>query len=207
MRCCYLHGDKSGKMSVNMLVPRLIRTTLAVLIAPALLAVALQAQDSTERHGRKYKPPPETSHIEVLVKKKFNGKPVMNAAVVFNPSTKDGKDLGSLEVKTDSEGKATIDIIPTGSVVRVQVIATGFATFAEDYEVNDPSRHIDVALLRPQEQVSSYQDNSGKESSRKSGVQEPIRPTTPSSNAKPNAKPDAKPSTGNAPDPNAPKPQ
>lgn len=190
-------------MSVNMPVPRFIRTTLAVLVAPALLMANLQAQDSTQRHGRKYKPPPETSHIEVLVTKKFNGKPIMNAAVVFNPSTKDGKDLGSLEVKTDPEGKATIDIIPTGSIVRVQVIAPGFATFAEDYEVNESNRQIGVALLRPQEQMSSYEDNSGKDSSRKSGVQEPVRPTTPSSNAKP----DAKPSTGTTPAQNAPKPQ
>lgn len=190
-------------MSINMLVPRFIRTTLAVLVAPALLVASLQAQDSTQRHGRKYKPPPETSHIEVLVKKKFNGKPVMNAAVVFNPSTRDGKDLGSLEVKTDPEGKATIDIIPTGSIVRVQVIANGFATFAEDFEVNESSRQIEVALLRPQEQMSSYEDNSGKDSSRKSGVQEPARPTTPSSNTKP----DAKPSTGTPPAQTAPKPQ
>jgi hypothetical protein len=194
---------KSGKMSINMQVPRFIRTTLAVLIAPALLVASLQAQDSTQRHGRKYKPPPETSHIEVLVTKKFNGKPIMNAAVVFNPSTKDGKDLGSLEVKTDPEGKATIDIIPTGSIVRVQVIANGFATFAEDYEVTESSRQIEVALLRPQEQMSSYEDNSGKDSSRKSGVQEPARATTPSSSAKPATKP----STGTPPAQTAPKPQ
>jgi len=190
-------------MNINMQASRIIRTTLAVLVAlPVLLVASLLAQE-TSRHGRKYKPPPETSHIEVLVTKKFNGKPIMNAAVVFNPSTKDGKDLGSLEVKTDPEGKATIDIIPTGSVVRVQVIASGFATFAEDFEVNESTRQIEVALLRPQEQMSSYQDNSGKDSSRKAGVQEPVRPTTPSSNTKP----DAKPSTSTAPAQTAPKPQ
>ena len=79
--------------------------------------------------------------------KKFNGKPIMNAAVIFNPSTKDGKDLGSLEVKTDPEGKATIDVIPTGSIVRVQVIANGFATFADDYVITESSREIAVAMI------------------------------------------------------------
>ena len=162
----------------------------------------LGQNDSTTHHGRKYKPPPDTSHIEVQVTKKFNGKPIMNAAVVFNPSTKDGKDLGSLEVKTDPEGKATVDIIPTGSMVRVQVIANGFATFAEDYEINESSKEIAVALLRPQEQVSSYEDNSGKAATRKAGVQEPNHPTTPPPAAKPADKPSS--STTTPPAQNAP---
>jgi hypothetical protein len=139
---------------------------------------ATLAQDAPVKHGRKYKTPPATSHIEVTVVKKFNGKPIVNAAVIFN-STLDGKDEGNLEVKTDPDGKAIIDVIPTGSSVRVQVIATGFATFADDYIVTEPSRQISVAMIRPQEQVSSYQDNTGKAADRKPGVQEPIRPTTP----------------------------
>ena len=95
----------------------------------------------TNKRLRKYKAPPETSHIEVLVTRKSNGKPIANAAVIFHP-IKNGKDEGNLEVKTDPEGKAIIDVIPTGSTVRVQVIANGFATFAEDYEVTEPSREI-----------------------------------------------------------------
>jgi hypothetical protein len=152
---------------------------LAVLIGFTLvLCLPSHAQDDAAKRGRKYKAPPPTSHIEVVVRKKFNGKPIMNAAVVFN-SSMDGKDEGNLEVKTDPDGKATIDVIPTGSTVRVQVIATGFATFAEEYVVDGPTKAIDVAMLRPQEQLSSYQDNQGKAASRKPGVQEPIRPTTP----------------------------
>ena len=136
-------------------------------------------QDQTpSRRGRKYKAPPETSHIVVQVTKKSNGKPISNAAVVFNP-TKDGKDIGSLEVKTDPEGKAIIDVIPTGSNVRVQIIANGFATFAEDYVINESSREIAVAMLRPQEQISAYEDNQGKSSARKAGVQEPPKPAKP----------------------------
>jgi hypothetical protein len=136
------------------------------------------AQDAPAKRGRKYKAPPATSHIEVTVVKKFNGKPISNAAVVFSSSL-DGKDEGNLEVKTDPDGKAAIDVIPTGSTVRVQVIATGFATFADEYLVSEPSRQIAVSMIRPQEQVSSYQDNQGKAATRKPGVQEPVRPTTP----------------------------
>lgn len=143
------------------------------------------------KHGRKYKPPPETSKVTVQVTKKFNGKPIMNAAVIFNPFDKDGRDIGNLEMKTDPEGKATIDIIPTGSLVRVQVIANGFATFAQDYQIDQSSHDIDVAMVRPQEQVSSYVDNSGKTSSRKAGVQEPVRTKPGDKTTQPPAKPDA----------------
>ena len=152
-----------------------------VFLGSLSLAVPRQAfgqDDSKTYRGRKYKAPPETSRIEVVVTRKSNGKPIANAAVVFNP-IKDGKDIGNLEVKTDPDGKATIDVIPTGSTVRVQVIANGYATFAEDYQVNEPSRAIAIPMLRPQEQISAYEDNHGKAATRKPGVQEPIKPTTP----------------------------
>jgi hypothetical protein len=158
------------------------------------------AQDAPEKHGRKYKAPPATSHIEVTVLKKFNGKPISNAAVIFD-ATMDGKDQGNLEVKTDPEGKATIDVIPTGSTVRVQVIATGFATYAEEYQVSEPTRAITVSMVHPQEQLSSYQDNQGKSATRKPGVQEPVRPTKPA--AKP-ATPAPSPQTTPQRPPNAP---
>jgi hypothetical protein len=156
---------------------------------------ALLGQDSTDaKRGRKYKAPPATSHIEVTVLKKFNGKPIPNAAVIFN-STLDGKDEGNLEVKTDPDGKAAIDVIPTGSTVRVQVIATGFATFADEYLVAEPSRQIAVSMIRPQQQVSSYVDNTGKAADRKPGIQEPVRPTTPAAKPAPTPPPVIPPDT------------
>jgi hypothetical protein len=159
---------------------RAVSSQLALVLCIALVSCwsAFGQDDTTARRGRKYKAPPVTSHIEVQVVKKFNGKPISNAAVVFN-SFLDGKEEGNLEVKTDPEGKAIIDVIPTGSTVRVQVIATGFATYAQEYVVSEPSRQISVAMLRPQEQISSYENNEGKAAVRKPGVQEPIRPTMP----------------------------
>ena len=150
----------------------------------ALPHAAFGQDDPSTRRGRKYKAPPVMSHIEVVVTKRFNGKPVVNAGVVFNP-TKDGKDLGSLEVKTDPEGKAIIDIIPVGSLVRVQIIADGLATFAQDYAITEPSRSIEAKMLRPQEQISTYSDNEGKASERKAGVQEPNKPTPPPASSTP----------------------
>ena len=110
-----------------------------------MLAVAVPAGAQSEVHGRKYKPMPPTSHIVVTVEKGFNGKPLMNAAVVFH-AVRNGLNDGNLEVKTDPEGKATIDVIEIGSQVTVQVIANGFATYAGDMNVDGPSKELLVKL-------------------------------------------------------------
>ncbi len=183
-------------MRSRSLFPR--HVVIGLLIAASL---HLGAQDETSRrHGRKYKAPPPTSHIEVYVTKKATGKPVSNAAVIFR-ALRDGKDDGNLEVKTDPEGKATIDVISSGSQVQVQVIANGLATYADSYQVDEPSREIHIALVKPQEQVSAYEDNSGKESSRKRGVQEPkpvVKPA-PQQSPKPPAPDSPAPSSDAAP--------
>jgi hypothetical protein len=161
---------------------RLYRSLFALALFVSLglaFPAHLRAQDDDnpkpEKHGRKYKAPPDTSHIEVTVVKGFNRKPIDGAHVVFHP-VKDGVDEGNLEVKTHQDGKVSLDVIPTGSAVRIQVIADGFATYAEDYVVNEPSREITIAMERPKAQISTYVDNQGKESQMTPGVQEPIRP-------------------------------
>jgi hypothetical protein len=150
-----------------------------------------------EERGRKYKAPPETAHFVVEVTKASNGKPIVNASVVFHP-IKDGKDEGNLEIKSDPDGKATIDVIPIGSQVTVQVFADGFATFAQDYTLTDAEKDIHVKLQRPRAQVSSYVDNAGKPTQIQPGVQEPHRPA-PQSSANPapqaSANSSAQPST------------
>ena len=136
-------------------------------------AVALPGQ--VERHGRKYKAPPETAHLEVLVVKDSNGKIIENAAVILHP-TKDGVDEGNLEIKSGTDGKAFIDLLPIGSKVGVQVIANGYSTYAGELDLDSASKHMTVRMKRPQAQVSTYEDNSGKDATRKAGVQEPVRP-------------------------------
>ena len=172
---------------------------VALLVTFAPLCARAQDDSTTpEQHGRKYKAPPVTSRIEVTVLKGFNKKPIMNAAVVFH-STKDGRDEGNMEMKTDPDGKAVIDVIPTGSKVTIQVIADGFATFAQDYQVNEASRQIVISMLRPRAQISAYIDNSGKPAELKPGVQDPIRPTKPSTPSTPSAPTSAAPSASATP--------
>jgi hypothetical protein len=133
------------------------------------------ASGAQEDHGRKYKPLPPLSHIVVTVIKGFDGKPMSHAAVVFH-ATMNGRDDGNLEVKTDPEGKATIDVIEVGSDVSVQVIAKGFATYEQEIPKVGAEKIFEVKLIRPREQVSQYEDNSGKPAEVKPGIQEPPHP-------------------------------
>jgi hypothetical protein len=183
------HGARAWHYNTGMRFRLLFATCLLFAFASSTaLSVSLRAQDDDngkpEQHGRKYKAPPDTSHIEVTVIKGFNKKPIDGAHVVFSPS-KNGVDEGSLELKTHPDGKAIIDVIPTGSKVRIQVIADGFATYAEDYVVNEPSRAITIAMIRPRAQISTYLDNEGKPSQMQPGVQEPIRPKPSASGSSP----------------------
>ena len=133
------------------------RAIFAVCLFAVSLSAMLFAQDETKR-GRKYTPPPPTSKITVTVIKATSGKPVENAAVIFHPM-KNGKDEGNLELKTNEEGKAIIDVIPIGDTVRLQVIASGFQTFGDDYEITTDSKEITVKMKHPDRQYSIYEKN------------------------------------------------
>ncbi len=113
-----------------------------------------------QHNGRKYTPPPATATIKVTVLRSTNGKPIPNAAVVFHPMEGD-RDEGALELKSDEDGKVTIDVIPIGDTIRLQVIADGWQTYGEDYKVETDSKEIMVKMKRPGAQYSFYGDGHG----------------------------------------------
>jgi hypothetical protein len=162
----------------------------------AIAAAAAQvAGAQSEQHGRKWQPLPPTAHIVVTVVKGFNGKPLPNAAVVFH-AVRDGRNDGNLEVKTDPDGKATIDVIEQGSQVTVQVIANGFATSATELYVDGPTKELEIKLQRPRAQISNYTDQSDKPAQVKPGIQEPAH-TNPAATSTPTSTMTATP--GNSP--------
>ena len=59
------------------------------------------------------------------------------------------------ELKTDSEGKTHFDGVPYGTL-RVQVIAHGFQTYGEDFDIGQPTREIVIKLNPPRRQYSIY---------------------------------------------------
>jgi len=101
--------------------------------------------------------PVATLHFSVL--KADNGKPVRNAPVVMHYVTEKGKqERGGLELKTDADGNASYEGVPYGKL-RVQVLARGFQTFGEDYDINQPTMQITIRLNRPSGQYSIYEDH------------------------------------------------
>jgi hypothetical protein len=99
-----------------------------------------------------------TSWVNFLVVKDDNGKPVRNAAVIMHPVNPHGKQgKGGMELKTDSDGKADFDGIPYG-MLRVQVLAQGFQTYGEDFDVEKAKTEFTIKLKRPQGQYSIYDD-------------------------------------------------
>ncbi|HYG98069.1 MAG TPA: carboxypeptidase-like regulatory domain-containing protein [Terriglobales bacterium] len=96
------------------------------------------------------------SELKFLIVKDHNGKPVRNASVILHPVNEDGKqEKGGMQLKTDPEGKTAFNGIPYGKL-RVQVIARGFQTYGEDYDINKPQQEIVIKLKLPQEQYSIY---------------------------------------------------
>ena len=97
--------------------------------------------------------------LRFLVVRDYNGKPVRNAGVVMHPVQTNGKQSrGGLELKTDAEGKASFDGVPYGKL-RVQVLAQGFQTYGEDFDIDKPDMEITVKLKRPQGQYSIYDEH------------------------------------------------
>jgi len=97
--------------------------------------------------------------LNFVVIRDYSGKPIRNASVVMHPVEKNGKQSrGGLQIKTDADGKASFDGVPFGKL-RVQVLATGFQTFGNDYAIDKPSMEITVRMKRPVGQYSIYEDH------------------------------------------------
>ena len=107
----------------------------------------------------KKKPEEPLATLTFVVLKDENGKPVRNAAVVMHPVDDEGKqERGGIELKTDPEGKTSYDGVPYGKL-RVQVLAPGFQTYGEDFDIGQPSVDITIKLKRPTKQYSIYEDH------------------------------------------------
>ena len=128
---------------------RFIGGAAVLLLAVASVAVAQKDKDDVG----------PTCWIYFTVVKDDNGKPIRNAAVVMHSVNAAGKqERGGMELKTNPDGKADFDGIPYG-MLRVQVLAPGFQTYGEDFDIEKDKAEITVKLKRPQGQYSVYDDH------------------------------------------------
>jgi len=127
-----------------------------IAIAGVTVAVLAMAGLATAQRDADDEP---TAVMGFLVLREYNGKPVRNAAVIMHAvNTKGKQERGDLELKTDQEGKASFDGIPYGKL-RVQVLAPGFQTYGEDFDINQHKVDITIKLKRPQGQFSVYEEH------------------------------------------------
>lgn len=155
----------------------LTRRLLSCGLAAASLLLLPSAGAQQEKHGRGYKAPPATATVLVTVEKASNEKPLSNASVIFR-AVRNDETTANLEMKTDPDGHASLDLLEVGSHVTVQVIAGGFATFASDFDLTNDGKQITVKLQRPRAQVSMYGENGDAPAEAKPGIQEKPKPAT-----------------------------
>jgi hypothetical protein len=106
-------------------------------------------------------PAAEMTTLTVEVKTP-SGNPVDRASVIVKfvkgrDKMKLGKKiLKTWETRTNQEGLAKIPPIPQGSI-QVQVIAKGYQTFGQIFEIDEEQKTVEVKLNPPQDQYSSHQ--------------------------------------------------
>jgi hypothetical protein len=104
-------------------------------------------------------PPMTTLRIEV---KNRNGKPVERASVVVRfiegrSLIKLGKKIRTnWELRTNQEGVVKIPPVPQGKIL-LQVIAKGYQTFGQTFDIQEEEKTLEVALNPPQPQYSAHQ--------------------------------------------------
>jgi hypothetical protein len=97
--------------------------------------------------------------VEVLT---LSGRPIDRASVIVDfvqgrSVVKLGKKvITHWEVRTNQEGLAKIPALPQGDV-RIQVVAKGYQTFGQVFDVNEEEKTISVKLNPPQPQHSEHQ--------------------------------------------------
>lgn len=103
--------------------------------------------------------PPQTA-VVVKVKNTFD-KPVGNAEVILDfvgshQVTKLGKRKPvHWEVHSNQDGVAHFPPVPQGTI-QIQVVAKGYQTFGDRYDIDTESKAIDVTLNPPQQQYSAH---------------------------------------------------
>jgi hypothetical protein len=103
----------------------------------------------------------ELSTVQIKVTN-LSGKPVDRASVVVKfvkgrSAIKMGKkQLTHWETRTNENGLVKLPQMPQGEIL-VQVIAKGYQTFGQQYDVDEDDKTIEIKLNPPQPQYSAHE--------------------------------------------------
>jgi hypothetical protein len=117
---------------------------------PALLLLAVGAVLAD--------PPMTKINLEV---KTAGGHPVDRASVIVRfvegrSVVKLGKKIRTTyELRTNQDGEANIPSIPQGKIL-IQIIAKGYQTFGQTFEIDEAEKTIPITLNPPQPQYSAH---------------------------------------------------
>jgi hypothetical protein len=89
-----------------------------------------------------------------------SGRPIDRADVIVRFGGRSVVKLGKMvrttwEMRSSQEGVAEIPEMPKGQI-RIQVIAKGYQTFGDTFDVKEDERTIEIKLNPPQPQYSSH---------------------------------------------------
>jgi len=125
-----------------------IRLAAVVVLGLPLVAPPARAEDANT-----------TLRIEV---KTLKDRPIERASVVLD--FLEGRSVAKLgrkvrrhwETRTNQDGVAKLPPIPQGKI-RVQVIASGYQTFGQVYDISEEEKTLEIKLNPPQSQFSVHQ--------------------------------------------------
>lgn len=122
---------------------------LAALVFTFAIAARVQGRDPDSKD--KSDSGSKTVHLTIIVTGGEEKKPVDNASVYvrYVEERKLAKDKKiEMNLKTNLSGVVHVPEIPQGKFV-IQVIADGWKTYGEYYDVNQPEQTINITLARP----------------------------------------------------------
>lgn len=124
-----------------------MRGLLLILLLTATLSLPVRSADLTK--------------LKIVVTTR-SGRPIDRADVVVRFGGRSVAKLGKMvrttwEMRSSQEGVAEIPDMPKGKV-RIQVIAKGYQTFGDTFDVDEDERTIEIKLNPPQKQYSSHEN-------------------------------------------------
>jgi hypothetical protein len=132
--------------------PRFVKASLCIVsLAMLLFAVAADGQEKGADAKAQADAAPKDSRVTIVVTGGEEKKPVDSASVYirFVEVHKHGKDKKiEMNLKTNQSGVCHVPVMPPGNFL-IQVIAEGWKTYGEYYDVNQAEQTINITLIRP----------------------------------------------------------